>query len=119
MKIVRINRTELLTTLRSNMITHVAEYNEAVSDYVKAALKITRANLTLAETGDVAKIAEMQTMPSPPSSYATVYMKAIRMLEMSVDAVIELDDATFSQLVLDDWSWKKSFSAMGALYKSF
>jgi len=41
------------------------------------------------------------------------------MLELSVEDVIEIDDTTFNQLVLDDWNWKDNFISSNSLYKNF
>ena len=46
------------------------------------------------------------------------YTRAIRMLELSVEDVIEIEEHIFNQLVLDEWGWKQQFTAMSALYKS-
>lgn len=118
MNAVKINRLELLTIVRENATKHVADYEEAVEDYKKAALKIATDNLALVQTGDVAQIAKFKNLPSYPVNYATSYTRAIRMLELSVDEVIEVEEDVFNQLVLDEWSWKHQFAASSALYKS-
>jgi hypothetical protein len=53
-----------------------------------------------------------------PTSYADSYTRAIRMLELSVEEVIEIDATTFNQLVLDEWQWKQQFTTMSSTYKS-
>ena len=118
MRNVKLNKTELLDIVRKNKEKHVADYKESVQDYCDAALKIAQANLKLAKTGEMSKISDMQDMPHEPSSYEASYSRAIRMLELSVEEIIELDETTFNQLVLDEWSWKSSFTQTSTLYKS-
>jgi len=118
MRNVNLNKTELLEIVRANKEKHVKEFNESVEDYKKAALKLTEENLALAQSGDLDKIAKIRSLPSKPTSYEDAYTRAIRMLELSVDAVIELEEHIFNQLVLDEWSWKQNFTASSALYKS-
>lgn len=118
MRNVKLNKNELLDIVRKNKDKHVAEYKESVQDYCDAALKIAQANLKLAKTGEMSKIGEMQDMPREPTTYETSYTRAVRMLELSVDEVIELDETTFNQLVLDEWSWKSSFTQTSTFYKS-
>lgn len=118
MRSVKINKDELLKIVRENKEKHVAEFKESVEDYTKAALKIAEENLVLAQSGDLEKIAKIRSLPQKPSSYEESYTRAIRMLELSVEDVIELEEHIFNQLVLDEWTWKQSFVATGSLYKS-
>jgi hypothetical protein len=119
MNAVKINRKELLDIVRENATKHVANYDEAVEDFKKAVLKIATDNLVLAQTGELEKFTKIKNNIQPPVNYATSYTRAIRMLELSVDEVIEVEEDVFNQLVLDEWSWKNSFVASSALYKSF
>jgi hypothetical protein len=115
---VKINKLELLKIVLENKTKHVSEFNEAVEDYKTLAVKIAKHNLELANTGDLDKIKDMKSVPSAPTSYEADYNRAARMLELSVDDVIELEDVVFNQLVLDEWAWKRSFATSSMLYKS-
>lgn len=119
MRAVKINKGELLDIVRANKEKHIKEFNEAVEDYKKAAIKVATENLALANSGDVDKIAKIKGMPNKPVSYEDSYTRAIRMLELSVEDIIEVEEDIFNQLVLDEWQWKNAFTATGALYKSF
>jgi len=118
MHAVKVNRIELLGIVRGNLEKHIKEFNESVEDYKAAAIKLAEANMELAKSGELDKIAKMRTVPQKPVSYEQNYNRAIRMLELSVDETIEVEEDVFNQLVLDEWSWKNSFVATGALYKS-
>jgi fibronectin type 3 domain-containing protein len=118
MNSVKINKLELLTIVRENKAKHITEFSEAVEDYKALAVKIAKHNLELANTGDLDRIKDMKSVPSAPTSYETDYVRAIRMLELSVDDVIELEDIIFNQLVLDEWAWKRSFATSNSIYKS-
>lgn len=118
MRSVKINKGELLKIVRDNQKKHVKEFNESVKDYKKAALKIAKEHVEMAKSGDLEQIAKIKSMPAKPNSYEKDYDRAIRMLELSVEDVIELEDDIFNQLVLDEWTWKHQFVASGALYKS-
>lgn len=118
MRSVKVNKAELMKVLADNKKKHIKEYEEAVKDYKKAALKVAKDHVDLAKSGELDKIARIRSMPSGPVSYEDSYNRAIRMMEMSVDEVIELEEQIFNQLVLDEWMWKQAFVASGALYKS-
>lgn len=115
---VKVNKAELLGILRTNKEKHIAEFKEAVEDFKKAVTKIAEDNLKLVQTGDLTEIAKVRSNPPKPTSYEDSYTRAIRMLELSVDEVIELDASTFSQLVLDEWQWKQAFSTSNSTYKA-
>ena len=118
MRDVKMNKSELLTIVRENKEKHIADYNESVEDYKKAAIKLAEDNLKLAQTGDIDAIAKMRTVPQKPTSYEDAYIRAIRMLELSVEEVIEIEEQVFNQLVLDEWHWRNAFVASASLYKT-
>ena len=115
---VKINKLELLRIIRENKAKHVSEFNEAVEDYKALAVKIAKHNLEITNTGNLDKIKYIKIFPTAPTSYEADYNRAARMLELSVDDVIELEDVVFNQLVLDEWAWKRSFTTSSMLYKS-
>jgi len=118
MRSVKVNKKELMTILADNKKKHVKEFEEAVKDYKKAALKVAKEHVELAKTGELDKIAKIRSMPNGPISYEDSYNRAIRMMELSVDEVIELEEQIFNQLVLDEWMWKQAFVASASLYKT-
>jgi len=118
MKTIKIDKNELLVILRKNELQHISDYKESVEDYINVVLLISQQNLTIAQIGDISKFGNIKYVPSKPISYESYYKKAICMLELSVETIIELSDQDFSQLVLDEWSWKNSFENSNSIYKS-
>lgn len=118
MRSVKVEKKKLLAIVRENKDKHVKEYNESVEDYKTAAVKVAAEHVELANTGELAKIAKIRAMPSAPVSYEKEYDRAIRMLELSVEKEIEVEEDVFNQLVLDEWAWKHQFVASASLYKS-
>lgn len=117
MNSVKMNRKELLKIVKDNAKKHVADYNESVEDYKVAVIKVAKENLKKANTGDLGSF-KFRAMPQAPASYEDNYNRAIRMLELSVEDIIEVEEHIFNQLVLDEWGWKQNFVAQSALYKS-
>lgn len=116
---IKMNRIELLEIVRENARKHIVSYFESVSDYKVAVMTITKENLKLAKTEDLESFKKIKSIPAAPKSYEDKYQKAIRMLELSVEDVIEVDDTIFNQLVLDEWAWKNDFISASVAYKSF
>lgn len=118
MRSVKVNRKDLLVIVRENKQKHIKEYDESVADYKTAAVKVAAEHVELAATGDLEKIAKIRAMPQRPMSYEKEYDRAIRMLELSVEKEIEVEQDVFNQLVLDEWHWKNQFIASASLYKT-
>jgi predicted nucleic acid-binding OB-fold protein len=119
MNAVKVSRLELLEIVRKNKEQHIKDFNESVKDFKKAVVKVTKENLDLAKSGDLEKIGSIKAVPPKPVSYETSYARAARMLELSVEDVIEVEEDVFNQLVLDEWDWKHQFITSNTLYKSF
>ena len=118
MNSVKMDRARLEEIVRENLIKHIASYEEAIVDYIALVLKIAQHNMKIAKTGDVAEFKNLKSMPSAPISYKNSYNRAIRMLELSVDDTIEVEEEIFNQMVLDEWHWKHQFTVSNAMYKS-
>lgn len=127
MNSVNVDRLNLLEILRQNLKSHVTEYEELIDLYKKTALEIANTNLKIAKEN--VKIVEdsksvpfelkpLKSMPVIPTCYDKEYNRAIRMLELSTDTVINLEQDVFNQLVLDEWGWKQSFNTTSAFYKN-
>jgi hypothetical protein len=118
MNAIKMNRLELLAIVKANKETHVKEFIESVEDYKTLVLKTNNDNVKLARSGDLEKFKKIKAMPPVPVSYEDSYKRAIRMLELSVEDIIEVEEDVFNQLVLDEWNWKRSFLANSTIYKS-
>jgi len=118
MKSVKMDRMTLLGIVKKNKETHVKLYEESVEDYKVAVVKVAEYNLEAAKTNELEKM-KFKLFPTTPVSYENQYAKAIRMLELSIETEIDVEEDIFNQLVLDEWSWKNSFITSGALYKSY
>jgi len=117
MNAIKMKRLDLLDIVRANKEKHIADFNEAVTDYVALVLTNADFNLKLARTAELKEFRKMKLPVQPPTSYEDSYKRAIRMLELSVDNIIEVEEDVFNQLVLDEWSWKHSFVTSSSMYK--
>lgn len=106
MESVRVNKDELLSVLKENRRKHKAEYKEAIRAFRVKAVDTFNRELQKAIAG---KKFENSVHLSKPESHEKDYDLAIKMVEMSVDKVLKLEQSEFNQLVNDEWSWKSSF----------
>lgn len=117
MNAIKMNRLELLALVQANKVKHIADFTESVEDYKALVLQYSSANLKLAKTASLEEFKKIKSLPGAPVSYESSYARAIRMLELSVEEIIEVEEDVFNQLVLDEWSWKRSFITANSTYK--
>jgi hypothetical protein len=114
MQSVKIKRSELLEKIKANRAAHVKDYDEAMVGYRQTVFK--KLEEALAEIKSGGKIITRLDLVAPVTQ-AEDYDRAIAMLEMSVDDVIELSAHEFDNYVLDNWSWKNIALTANAMYK--
>lgn len=119
---VKVRRDELLSVLRQNRERHVRDYHAACVGYREVALRRIEEGFQEAR-GVVNRLKDGQTVAvnfriglSAPVSYEKAYDQIIRMMEMSVDAEIDLTAGQFACFVMDDWEWKEEWASSNALY---
>jgi len=106
MEKIRVSKQELLTIVKENREKHKKEYLEAIKAYrVKAADLMTK-ELEKVVSGESFQV---RFELIKPESHEKEYNLAIKMLEMSVDETVEIEQHEFNQLVNDEWDWKYSF----------
>ena len=112
MNTVKVNKFELLNKLNDNLAKHKEEYEEMMLNYKLqsiAALQVSLNNFTT-------DIFEFAVIPRKPTEHIKDYQRAIQMLQMSVEDIIELTEREFSELVMDEWQWKHEFEMTKTLY---
>ena len=106
MEKIRVSKQELLTIVTENREKHKKEYLEAIKAYrVKAADQLTL-ELQKIVAGEKFQITFDLVKPE---SHEKEYDLAIKMLNMSVDEVVEIEYNEFNELVNDEWNWKRHF----------
>lgn len=106
MRAVRLKRIALLEKVKTNRANHRAVFEKALEGYRKAVIKELEKMLEEAKKGLRIR---REVMMVEPIDQTREYDRIMQMIEMSTDAIIELDERDFSQYVMDDWSWKANF----------
>lgn len=128
MNAIKIDRMKLIGIVQENLRKHVDDWREAIEGFEVAAEKTLAENATIARKNlamfkqdpkmDLTRIMRPKSFPTIPVSYEKEYKRALRMLELSVEDTIEVEEDVFNQLVLDEWSWKTNFIATASLYNN-
>ena len=117
MDYVKVNKDDLIRAIISNKNEHIKKYNDAIAGYkTKLIEKLYEAvELAIHDKELITTI----IMPAPkPINHKSDYDLAIGMLEMSVEEIVEISDEQYRNFILDDWSWKSSFTTSSTSYSS-
>jgi proteasome lid subunit RPN8/RPN11 len=109
MEKVKVNREELLSILNGNRDKHKQEFEEAVTGWKEQALEAMKNAVAEFENDNFHTTHPLVTLPKP-TAHLRDYDLAIRMLEMSVDTDIEIEQHDFNCFVMDEWQWKAGFA---------
>lgn len=122
---VKVDKLELIVKVKENRNAHKKVFEKAINRYREQVICELEKSISLAKEG---KRIRTQIYLPEPIDQTKEYDRALAMLEMSVDLnfekainrykVVELTKQDFAQLVLDDWSWKDSFTSTVSNYLS-
>jgi hypothetical protein len=107
--------SDLVTTLKKNLDEHKTIYAEATEGFKAEFEKILKEKLSDLKEG---KVPSTHLALTVPSTHAKDYEDAIKMLEMTSDDHVVLDQSLFDAYVLDQWSWQGSFLTNSSNYGS-
>ena len=108
METVSVKRDELLETVKKNRDNHRTVFKKAQAAYRKR--MIQELDLMLADAKAGRHIRRAVLIPEP-EDHTRDYDRIVRMLEMSVDNVLELSEYDFSRYAMDQWEWAGTFAS--------
>jgi len=105
---ITVNKADLLEKLRAGLEKHQAEFKIADAGFKQAAVDFLEQAVERAKTGD---LSDIHFRLQQPGNFSKDFERAIAMIEMSVQAQVELDEQTFKRWVLGEWEWAGNFEA--------
>lgn len=115
MNAIKVQKASLLDKLKANRETHRAQFEEAAKLYRDEVIEVLEERIKDARKGRLPNL--VFQLPLPVNQTAA-YDRAIGMLEMSVDDVIELEEEDYRQYVLDEWTWSQHATISNSYYTS-
>lgn len=106
-------RQGLLNAIKENRDRHRDIFLKAQEGYRIQLIK--ELDQMLADARDGKKLRRFVTLPEP-EDHTDDYDRVIKMLEMSVEEQLEIDETQFAMYVMDDWGWKKNWTTTNAAY---
>lgn len=113
MREVVVKTDELLDIIRTNRDLHKTIFEEAIVGYRDRVIKELDRRLEDVKAG---KPISLTFRLAEPEDHTIDYDRVIKMLEMEVNEEVEIDAASFTQYVMDDWSWKRAWVENSSLY---
>jgi hypothetical protein len=113
MRVITVDKKELLLKLEANREEHEREYRAAHAAWNQALIAKLREMLAQAEAG---KGIELCIDLPEPQSHTDDY--EIDMLKWHGDDTVELSAIEFQHYVQDQWNWKRDFLANASQYVS-
>lgn len=108
---------KVLIKLRENLKAHIKNYDAAKQGYledVRVALAAQAEKWSKKEPMD--ELPDLYVTLEAPCEYTSEYNTAITMLEFHQGDSITLDATQVRHFLMDEWSWKASFSETVANY---
>lgn len=111
----RIEKVQLLEVLASNRAKHRAIFEEAVEGYRKKAIAMLNENLDAIKANKNHRVGVYLQVPE---DHTRDYDRIIKMVNMSTDNEIVLQETDFKSYVMDDWQWTQQFLTSNAVYSA-
>ena len=117
MDYVKVNKDDLIKILKENRDKHIYMYKDAFAGYrTKLIAKLKKAMKLAIEYKEYITVI---SMPAPkPINHESDYNLAIGMLNMHVEENIKISNDQYRNFILDDWSWKGTFTSSTSSYSS-
>lgn len=115
MNSVKVKKSDLLDILKQNKAEHKGIFLKAQEKFREVAIKELDRQLAAARENKPF-VLERITRLVAPKDYTGVYEQAIKMLEMSVEDVIEITSQEFQNFVQDRWDWSRDWAFSNSRY---
>lgn len=106
MKEYRIQKEKLLALLEENKAEHIKEYKEAKRGFRKKAAGIFKKAMLDAKEGRKVKT---YVSIAEPKDYSKDYDKAIKLITLCEDTILELNESQINNFIHNEWNWSGTF----------
>ena len=113
MKEIIVAKEKLIEALTANQQKHQNIYDAAVSGYFIQAEKVLGEKLTKIQNQE--KIESYLNLEYP-QNFDGEYVKALKMLEFSIEDKITLTSTEFDCYIMNRWGWRSEFLQMSTHY---
>lgn len=122
MKPARIPWEQLRDIVDANRIKHFEAFMTATEGWMretKAALEEQVLFFDDAISGMTEGVPDQPKFDPKPVSHIADYERLLKMIDLTDESHIELDEREFDQYVNDEWHWKREFVLSNSKYGAF
>ena len=113
----KVNKVGLIAKIKAALEEHREQYKKALEGWMRQMQGAGEIVIGRVQSGKIMAFPnEFHNLMQIPSLHTADYEAALKMLEMSVDDVIELGPEDFNQLVLGNWEWKERWNTTNSRY---
>jgi hypothetical protein len=113
MELLKYKKEDLVKIITSNRNEHKGFFDKACGAFREAVIEELERSLVKAKKG---KWNQGFIQFVVPVEHLKDYDRVLKMLSLTVEEFIELDEQNFAAYVLDDWSWKRQFLDSNSTY---
>jgi hypothetical protein len=113
MRQVTVEKADLIEIVTKNRGEHRKIFEQAVEGYKKRAVELLEEHIERIKKG---KLEQVRVSLPVPTDHTADYDRVLKMLDMSVDEEITLDESSFAEYVMDDWDWQRQFLTDSSTY---
>lgn len=113
MREVTVDKTKLREIVKTNRDQHRGQYEKAMEGYIASTFQALEEHAAALRKDRRHRV--YITDPAP-EDHTHDYDVVLKMIDMSVDNTITLDQASFRQYVEDDWQWKHAWTVGNSKY---
>lgn len=110
---ITVIKSDLIETLTRNKEAHAAEFQLAIKNYRVRLIKELNDRLDLVKSG---KDIDLYLRLPTPEEHTNDFDLALQMLSWDTGDTTELSEYQFSEYVMNDWGWAKTFAANTSSY---
>ncbi len=110
---VLMDRFRVLAIVKDNRARHRDIFEEAMEGYRRRAIEILEEHIQRIKDKDMEQVNVALPMPE---DHTDDYDRVISMLEDNLAGTVVLDERDYKTFILDDWGWKREWTATNTMY---
>lgn len=119
MEKVRVQKEKLIKIIRFNRNRHEVAYKTAFENFKKEFKENLQKKLEEVDGYQIGQNIYACVNMQVPCTYLKDYDRILKMLQLSIDEVIELTEKEVQYYVLDEWNWKGSWATTIVSYQGY
>jgi hypothetical protein len=114
--LIKIQKDKLIEILKQNQAEHAKVLEETTLVWQEKVTKELKAQLKNVKTNGKFSVNTLYGLNTPPANHTKHYDSVIKMLNITEETTLELDETNYKQFVEDRWDWTHGWVASNTAY---